>query len=193
LLKSFHEPFLQLCCSHTAELLVSIPGSNVLYHVYVATATSPSAPPMHDLIQAICSVCNASFSASKESTVDATNMIEHVVAHRIIKNLILMDAQLSEEESHKTTDEVVGSFANSFLNEVVIPHTEAMLQSNRGAFIVAALFKVSYLQPTLKKHLEVPSVKKLQKKAQKEKQTTAGLDALLVELEKGGTNSKNIR
>jgi pumilio homology domain family member 6 len=185
LLKSFHEPLLHLCCSHTEELLSSIPGSNVLYHMYVATATMPSAPPMHDLIQSICTVCKASFAG------DATNMIEHVVAHRIIKNLILVDAQLVDEQSYATTGDAVESFANSFLKEVVIPHTEAMLQSNRGAFIVAALFKVTGLQPILKQHLEALSIKKLQKKAQKENQTTAGFDALLAELEKGGTGKKD--
>lgn len=189
LLKAFHEPLLQLCCSHTEELLSSIPGSNVLYHVYVATATTPSAPPMHDLIQAICAACKKSFIASKESSEDVTNMIEHVVAHRIIKNLILMDAQLSEEQSQTSNDDAVESFANSFVNEIVIPYTEEMLQSNRGAFIVAALFKVTYLQPTLKQLLEAAVIRKLQKKAQKDNQSTAGLDALLVELEKGGSGT----
>jgi hypothetical protein len=239
ILQYFHVPLLQqLCCTkeqYVFELLRSIPGSNVLYHLYVATIqavstdqdrdknndSAVSKKPNHhqlsqllnDMIRMICLVCrhNLTISSSfNKKTNDDTpehvkeNIFEHVVGHRVIKNLILYDASIGStndndvssaehRDNMDTPTKNIPSFTEIFVQEFASDFM-SMIAYNRGAFILVALLQVSSVRTRVLDNLNVetilqesPSPSSLSSSEQKEKSTstsTAGLHALRQEITK---------
>ena len=207
ILQYFHVPLLQLCTNtkNVEALLRSIPGSNILYHVYVATVqalvqkkgdkssvpTKPINPNMNDqllqllndMIRAICVVCRGNLTVTDEDKADKENIFEHVVGHRIIKNLILYDASLTDDQKMSTN---VPSFTESFVPEFASDFM-SMIEYNRGAFILVALLQVSSIRTRVLEHLNVARILPSSADHQKEKNPptpTAGYKALRLELAK---------
>eukprot|EP00536_Pseudo-nitzschia_multiseries_P007608 jgi/Psemu1/196086/e_gw1.181.78.1 len=150
LLKHIKDDLLETCTENTEELLKSLPGSRVLKEVYAAA-------PNENLANAIVDVC--------EKSID---VFEDPIAHRSIKSLILCDA---ESKKPCVSKALVDRLGGKLLH---------IAESNRGAFVAAALFKVTDVNTTVKKTFS-SNKKKIEVKS-KQKGTTAGYTALLKEM-----------
>ena len=150
LLKHIREALLETCAENAEELLKSLPGSRVIKEVYASA-------PSEKLASAVVDVC--------ESSID---IFEDPVAHRSIKNLILCDAESK----------------NPFVSKVLVDRLGKRLleiaESNRGAFVAGALFKVSTVTASVKKTFRL-NKKKIEANSKK-KGSTAGYEALLKEI-----------
>lgn len=161
LIKHLREPLVQMCSQHADKLLRSIPGSAVLREVYAAFK------PV-SVVEAILDLCDAALPRKGD---DKTCIFEDVTGHRALKNLILIDAADSDKAQE-------GSFATLFFARFENKLME-VADSNRGAFVVGALFKVTSLRKNVAKKLNGTQLKKQQSKKEG---PTAGLDALLKEI-----------
>mmetsp|Transcript_3785 Transcript_3785/g.9921 ORF Transcript_3785/g.9921 Transcript_3785/m.9921 type:complete len:585 (-) Transcript_3785:964-2718(-) len=150
LLMYIKEGLLQTCIENAEELLKSLPGARVMKEVYAST-------PSEQLANAIVDVCDGSIE-----------IFEDPIAHRSIKNLILCDA-----ESDKP-------MLSKLLVERLKKRLLEIAQSNRGAFVAAALLKVPSVNGTVREVFS--SNKKKIKAKSKIKGSTAGYAALLKEI-----------
>eukprot|EP00980_Cylindrotheca_fusiformis_P015430 scaffold4343_cov144-Cylindrotheca_fusiformis.AAC.8 len=158
-LKHIYQDLIDLCINHTEALLLSLPGSRVLKEVYMNYSSEK-------LVRAILEVCESGLSQSKEN--ERLSLFEDPIGHRAIKNLILCDAQRG-----------TSLFSEAFLTGMEERLT-SVAESNRGAFVLASLFKVKSVQPKVQKILR--SEKKEILEMSKRNKTTAGYDALLKEI-----------
>eukprot|EP00934_Nitzschia_sp_Nitz4_P007848 Nitzschia sp. Nitz4//scaffold29_size155292//21282//23097//NITZ4_002638-RA/size155292-augustus-gene-0.219-mRNA-1//-1//CDS//3329546388//7838//frame0 len=142
----------ETCVTNAEQLITSLPGSRVLKEVYHAIGTSA-------LVDAILEVCAV---PTKEG--ESVSVFEDPIGHRTIKNLILCDIERKEP---LFADRFVEKFADQ-LKEIG--------STNRGAFVVEALFKVPSLKSKLSKALK-PAKKHFQKLAKGEG-ATAGFEAV---------------
>mmetsp|Transcript_10880 Transcript_10880/g.23130 ORF Transcript_10880/g.23130 Transcript_10880/m.23130 type:complete len:593 (-) Transcript_10880:1408-3186(-) len=150
LLKHIKDDLLETCTENAEELLKSLPGSRVLKEVY-------SSVPNQKLAEAVIDVSEASI-----------DIFEDPIAHRSIKSLILCDA---ESEKTYISTSFVGRLGGKLLE---------IAESNRGAFVAAALFKVPNANAAVKKKFS-SNKKKIEAKS-KQKGSTAGYAALLKEM-----------
>jgi pumilio homology domain family member 6 len=215
------------------ELLLSISGSNVLYQLYVATIRAVMnrtgtignhnndrtkqkqfndqlIPLLKHMIHLICQTCRENLTLSNEQHESNNdnkgkhfNIFEHVIGHRVIKNIILFDASLlSIDKNNKNAtnnentdtdindddddgdDTTITSFSEMFLQEFV-SDLSCMIQYNRGAFIVVALLQVPTLRNRVLQHLPTETIL-LQDGDQKPSSSpitaTAGYNALRQEI-----------
>lgn len=151
LLKYMKASLEDMCAQNAFRLLVSLPGSRVIKEFCNSFASDR-------VIDAILEACESTL-AKEES------LFEDPVGHRVIKNLILCDADREEP-----------LFSNKFF-EIFSDRLLEVASSNRGAFVVAALVKVPSLKTkTLEK---VRAMKKTLKQHSKSGGATAGFEALL--------------
>ena len=226
ILQYFHIPLLQqLCCGggtkkeeYVLELLHSIPGSNVLYQLYVATIQALTVDPndknkthslnqgtkksnqdqlvplLQDMMRTICLVCRNSLTISSSSSVskkgkkrnDDTPMsiFEHVVGHRMIKNLILYDASVDAVAPVNTSKSFAEMFVQEFGSDFM-----SMITYNRGAFILVAMLQVTSLRQRVLDHLNVTTILQAESTVEPDDKNTstsskAGLHALRQEINK---------
>lgn len=159
LLKYMKQQLIDMCIANADDLLDSVPGMRVLKEVYNNFGTE-------ELVESIMKICKSSLE--EENADEELSIFEDPTRHRAIKNLIICDA---------TRDDPM--FAKAFFNGLQ-GDLMKVAGSNRGAFIVAALFKVKAIHPKLVKVLK-PHQKKLSSLSKKGK-ATAGYEALLKEL-----------
>jgi pumilio family protein 6 len=165
LLKHIRQDLIDLCINHVEELLLSLPGFRVLKEVYIHSSSE-------ELVNAIMQVCESTLEGDKDT--EAFSLFEHPTGHRAIKNLIMCDAE-------KNTTRFSEAFLERLGGKLV-----DVAGSNRGAFVVAALFKVKSIQPKVLKILrsqkkEVMNLSK-QSKSSAGSKSNAGYDALLKEI-----------
>jgi hypothetical protein len=150
---------IDLCINHAESLLLSLPGARVLKEVYIHFSSE-------ELVNAIMQVCESTLEQDKAT--EALSLFEHPTGHRAIKNLIMCDAE-------KNTTRFSEAFLERLDGKLV-----DVAGSNRGAFVVAALFKVKSIQPKVLKVLR--SQKKEVMNLSKQSKSNAGYDALLKEI-----------
>lgn len=155
LLKHIQQHLVDMCIANTDDLINSVPGARVLKEVYSNLGTQ-------ELVDAIMEICKS--DVNKEKSDEDLSVFEDPVRHRAIKNLIICDS---------TRDDPI--FSKAFFDQLK-GDLMKIAGSNRGAFIVAALFKVKSLKPALVKVL------KSQHRSKKGKANNAGYEALLKEL-----------
>lgn len=151
LLKHIKEDLLETCTENIEVLLKSLPGSRVLKEVYASDQNDCLANRIVDFCE------------------ESTGIFEDPVAHRSIKSLILCD---SENEK--------GSFSKSLVDRLG-GKLQGIAESNRGAFVAAALFKVPSVSSAARKAF-ASNKKEIEKKSKDKKSSTAGYAALLKEL-----------
>ena len=154
------KPLIQMCVEHAAELIKSLPGARVLKEVYAAYRPQ-------NLVEAVLDACKESLEQ------DSGAIFEDRVGHHSLKNMILCDTAENRSQSE-------AAFATAFFQRFQ-KSLDAIGSSNRGAFVLTALFKVDSIRSSV--HGEIKKVKKsLQRRKKDESKTTAGFDALLKEL-----------
>ena len=151
LLATLKDPLLAVCTAHAGTLIRSIPGAHVLKEVLLETQSS-------ELVQALVSYCHESLDVA-ENDDESTRLFDDRNGHLGVKNLILADE----------------SFAQAFVDRLGDRLLD-VAQSNRGAFVVAALYQV----PSIRLKLDVKRVQKLAKGDG----PSAGYEALLKEMKK---------
>jgi pumilio family protein 6 len=151
----------ELCANHAAELLTSLPGARVIKEVYCSL-------PSGEVVDSILEVCESSLAEGDGEDDENVSLFEHPVGHRSIKNLILSDA---EKETPLFSEKFFEQFSDRLMD---------VAKSNRGAFVVAALFKVASLRPKLLNKLK--SMEKQLKQQSTGKGANAGHAALLKEV-----------
>mmetsp|Transcript_14336 Transcript_14336/g.36008 ORF Transcript_14336/g.36008 Transcript_14336/m.36008 type:complete len:583 (+) Transcript_14336:105-1853(+) len=150
LLKHIKDALLETCTQNVKQLLKSLPGARVLKEVYASTGSEP-------LANAVVDVCEGSI-----------DIFEDPVAHRSIKNLILVDVESDKPLFSKLLVDRLGA------------NISDIAESNRGAFVAGALLKVPSVKATAKKTFS--SNKKGIEAKSKQKGSTAGYAALLKEI-----------
>jgi len=150
LLKHIKDALLETCTQNVEQLLKSLPGARVLKEVYASTGSEP-------LANAVVDVCEGSI-----------DIFEDPVAHRSIKNLILVDVESDKPLFSKLLVDRLGA------------NISDIAESNRGAFVAGALLKVPSVKATAKKTFS--SNKKGIEAKSKQKGSTAGYAALLKEI-----------
>jgi pumilio family protein 6 len=164
LLKYLQDPLVELCTEHAETLIFSIPGSRVLKEVYAVSLSEK-------LAKAVAGICKEAMKLSKEDEDQKlAQLFDDPVGHRSIKNLVLHDAEI---DNPVFTKALVG-LPDEMLRD--------LMATNRGAFVLATMFKVEAVQDSMKK-LRKASFKKSVKAMQKKSEVKAGYDALLKELE----------
>ncbi|GAX12303.1 pumilio homology domain family member 6 [Fistulifera solaris] len=148
LLKFLREPLEQLCTKHALDLMKSQPGSYVLRDVYAAFRSN-------EVVKAVIEACR------QESSI-----LDDFHGHLSIKNIVLSDVGDSE-----------ALFSSMFIEAFSDDLTE-ICETNRGAFIVEALYKVPTVQKLVKKKIDK---KKIKQKSRGDG-PTAGFKALLAVL-----------
>ena len=164
LLKYMSPTLVALCIEHCHQLLNSLPGSRILKEIYRNFASN-------ELVEAMVNACESGFevqSDDSEKEGESYSLYEHPIGHRSVKSLILCD---SEMDSPAFSVSLVGRLGNR-LKDVA--------KSNRGAFVAAALFKVSSVRSDVASNLK--GIEKTLEKAAKKKGATAGYAALLKEI-----------
>jgi hypothetical protein len=165
LLKHISQGLVELCANDAEKLLKSLPGSRVIKEVYNNLSSK-------DVVDAVVDVCESALDgaggAGTEEGGAQFSLYKDPVGHRALKNLILCDAERE-----------VPLFSKSLVDRLG-DRLADMAKSNRGAFVVAALFKVPSLRSQVQEKLKA-SKKKLTKLL-KEKGVTAGYAALLKEI-----------
>lgn len=159
LLDHIRKDLIDLCINHTETLMLSLPGSRVLREVYINFSSEA-------LVNAIVQVCESSLVDQNND--QTFSLFEHSTGHWTVKNLIICDAEKG-----------TSLFSEAFL-ERMDGKLLKVAGSNRGAFVVAALFKVNAIQLELAKILK-PQRKEV-KRLSKQSKTSAGYDALLKEI-----------
>lgn len=159
LLKYMKQHLVDMCTANPNHLLGSVPGFRVLKEVYSNFGTD-------ELVAAIMAICESAIG--KETLDEKLSVFEDPTRHRAIKNLIVCDS---------TKDDPV--FATTFFERLEWGLMKVS-NSNRGAFVVAALFKVKPLRPKLVKVLK-PQRQMITSLSKKGK-ANAGYNALLKEL-----------
>lgn len=166
LLRQLHEPLIHLCCQHTDKLMRSIPGGAILKQVYA------SFHPLK-LVEAILDVCDVSpGEIANKAENERPFILEDSVGHRTVKNLILLDS-VDPKEQKNSAESFAFRFFERFEHQMII-----VANSNRGAFVVAALCRVPGIRIKILKVLEVKRIQSLCKK----EGPTAGFVALLKEI-----------
>ena len=150
LLKHIKDELLEACIENVEQLLKSLPGFRFLKEVYASA-------PSEKLANAVVDVCEASL-----------DIFEDPIGHRSIKNLILCDV---ESEKPFFSKVLVDRLGKSLLE---------IAESNRGAFVAGALFKVPSVNTAVKKTF-LSNKKKIEANSKK-KGSTAGYAALLKEM-----------
>ena len=158
--KHLREPLIELCTQHTEELLRSWSGSRVLREVY--TAFHPE-----ELVGAVIKVCRDALDNPDDGEGD--NLFEDFTGHLAVKNLFLEDSSEKAQEA---------PFAEAFLDAFGSQLMD-IAKSNRGAFVVAALCKVSSVRKKVAQNINSD---KLKKHVKNDKGPTAGFKALMNEI-----------
>jgi pumilio family protein 6 len=175
LLQYLKEPLINMCAEHADELLRSIPGSSVLREVYAAFRPAKVVEAVLDACEkSISSAGDAAAAEGEEEEGEESCIFEHATGHLAIKHLFLVDAnkeQVSED----------ACFARQFVSRFHGRLMEAA-NSNRGAFVVAALCKVSAVRDNVLKDLDKDQLKKM---SNQKKGHTAGFTALFQEVSLG--------
>ncbi|KAL3905460.1 MAG: hypothetical protein SGARI_004448 [Bacillariaceae sp.] len=168
LLKYLQDPLVELCTENVEALLFSIPGARVLKEVYAVSLSEK-------LAKAVADASSEAIKLYKGNPEDAEQKLAQLfndsVGHRSVKNLILHDA---------TSDNPV--FTNALL-ELPDEALCDLAATNRGAFVLASIFKVESLDEKSVKKLRTPSFKKSVKAMKKKSEVKAGYDALLKEID----------
>lgn len=142
----------ELCTKHALELVKSLPGSRVIKEFYNRTGSKGVA-------EAVVKICET------ELATDNGNLFEDSVGHRTIKNLILCDVERKD------------AVFSSLLFERFADQLASVVESNRGAFVVSALFQVPSLKHKVTNKLK--PLKKILKEASGGEGPTAGYEALI--------------
>ena len=150
-----------MCIKNADSLLRSLPGSRVLKEVYANLSSE-------ELVKSLAKACELGFEKCEDDNGEVFSLYEHPVGHRAVKSLILSDAQSENPQ-----------FAEAFIKCVGDRLTEVAM-SNRGAFVVSALFKVPSLRSRVSESLK--SIKKQLKQLSKEKTANAGFLALMKDI-----------
>lgn len=164
LLQHLQKPLMELSQTNTRELMFSLSGSALIREIYNTWHSN-------DLVQAVVEICESELEPTGEGKEGDLPLFEDRVGQLAIKNLILCDVEVEDGK---------GGLAKAFFEKLQDRLME-IAQSNRGAFVVAALCKV----PSVR----AESIKKLKKKTGKLKEladkgkATAGFKALLKEIE----------
>jgi pumilio homology domain family member 6 len=168
LVKLLREPLIELCRNHAEQLLRSRPGSMVLKEVYAAWQSE-------QVVGSVIDVCKKTLMADRSAKADdetALFLFEDFTGHLAIKNLILADA--SDNVQRKVV------FASDFLTAFESQLMD-ICNSNRGAFVVAALCEVPSVRDRTITKLD--KKKLLQQQFKTEKGSTAGFKALVASIE----------
>jgi pumilio family protein 6 len=165
LLKHISQGLVELCANDAERLLKSLPGSRVIKEVY----NNLSSKEVVDAVVEVCeSALDGAVGAGTKEGAAQFSIYEDPIGHRALKNLILCDAERE-----------VPLFSKSLVDRLG-DRLADMAKSNRGAFVVAALFKVPSLRSQVQEKLKAS--KKNLTKLSKEKGVTAGYAALLKEI-----------
>lgn len=151
LFKCLESSLEELCTTHAMELLKSLPGSRVIKEFYNRTGSE-------SVTKAVVTACEVELKNGD------TDVFEDPVGHRTIKNLILCDV-----------DRKSAVFSSAFFEKFSDRLTD-VVKSNRGAFVVSALFNVECLKEKVATKLK--SMKKQLKTLSSGKGPTAGYAAL---------------
>ena len=152
------QPLMEMVQQHAVELLTSRPGAAVVRHVYQYYATT-SHKSTKDVLT---SLATAIAQAAVEDT-----LLDHVVGHVALKHILLDEA---ERSTHTFAQALVDAMEDS---KQQLP--DVALQSNRQAFVMAALVKA---WPEAKQHFDTKTLQKHQ-----QGKAAAGIKALLQELQ----------
>ncbi|KAG7361774.1 CPL NUC119 domain containing protein [Nitzschia inconspicua] len=166
LLTYLEDALLNLCVENVEELLFSVPGSRILKEVYAHSKSEK-------LAKSVAKACHKAMLLYKENPQNEeklASLFDDVVAHRAVKNLVLHDA---ENDVDVFTMALISLPENAFLD---------LMSTNRGAFVLSAMFKVSAARPALGK-LRDPKVKKKLKSIYDRAEAKAGYEALMEALE----------
>jgi pumilio family protein 6 len=162
LIKYLREPLIELATKHTNELLRTKPGSLLLREVYAAYHPK-------ELVQALVETCQSGLEKDVVKGDDAEmSLFEDPNGHLAVKNLLLVDAT-SEE----------APFASEFVKGLKGKLID-VAKTNRGAFVVAALLKISPVKKGVA--AELKSQAKALKHLAVGKGATAGFKALLKDI-----------
>ena len=163
LLAHLQPALLELCTKHATELSKSIAGSRVLKEVYDSLRSE-------DVVDAMIAACEEALTNENDQD---ESIFEHVVGHRTIKSLILCDVESNDKKPALFSQAFIKAFDGTQLLKIA--------ESNRGAFVVASLFKVEAVQKQV-----VGLLKKdkstIAKRSKQKGTATAGFAALLKEL-----------
>jgi pumilio family protein 6 len=161
LIKFLREPLIELCSKHTDQLLRSQSGSVLIREVYHAYHSESLVSAMVDISQSALENDGA-----KDSKV--LSLFEDPNGHLAVKNLLLADASVDEAP-------LATAFYSSLKGRLM-----NVAKSNRGAFVVAALFKIPSLRDVV--IAELKAQKKTLKNLADGKGSTAGFKALIKEI-----------
>jgi pumilio family protein 6 len=173
LIKYLREPLIELSTKHTNELLRSQSGALLLREVYAAYHPQ-------DLVKSLVKTCQSTFDTDTDVVMEdaategkgkkqeSLSLFEDPKGHLAVKNLLLVDAT-SEE----------APFASEFVKGLK-GRLMDVAKTNRGAFVVAALLKISAVRNDVVKELK--SQTKTLKQHAAGKGATAGFTALLKEI-----------
>ena len=204
LLKYLFKQLVELCSDteNVKQLVSSIPGSRVLKEVYsnliMGGDDIDSSLDVEPIINSCVKVCNDALDVNgdNDSSDDdedgddekEVSLFEDPVGHLVIKHLILVDSTIDSSDDDKPT------FSKAFMEELGDQLMD-VANSNRGAFVVSALLKVSSVRDDVisklgpktsdgkkLKKLFQSMKKKKSKEGDKKKQPTAGYEALLKDL-----------
>jgi pumilio homology domain family member 6 len=162
LLKYMEEDLVKLCLENTVALLFSVPGSRVLKEVYASLA--PEA--LGSTVAKFCRKAMDLYKDNPQNEEKLASLFDDPVAHRTIKSLVLHDA---ESDNPAFTKALVSLPDDGFLD---------LLNTNRGAFVLSAIFKVSDVRATLNK-LRESKARKILKSYYSRAEAKAGYEALL--------------
>lgn len=131
LLKYLSNALAEMCCENADQLLRSLPGSRVLKEVYAAY-------PSEDIAGAVSKTCLQSLKDD-----EGKSLLEDPVGHRCLKNMILHDAKSGQQPI----------FAKTFVADLD-ENFAALVDTNRGSFVAAALLTVPDVGAAVKKALQ---------------------------------------
>lgn len=164
LIKYLREPLIELATKHTNELLRSKPGSLLLREVYAAYHPK-------ELVQSLVETCQSALEKDAVKGDDAEksmSLFEDPNGHLAVKNLLLVDVTSQE-----------APFASEFVKGLKGQLVD-VAKTNRGAFVVAALLKISPVKKGVA--AELKSQAKALKHLAVGKGATAGFKALLKDI-----------
>jgi pumilio family protein 6 len=162
LIKYLREPLIELATKHTKELLLSKPGSLLLREVYAAYHPK-------EFVQSLVETCKLALEKDAVKGDEAEmSLFEDPNGHLAVKNLLLVDA--TSEEAPLASEFVKG--LKGKLMDVA--------KTNRGAFVVSALLKITPVKKGVV--TELKSQAKALKHLAVGKGATAGFKALLKDL-----------
>mmetsp|Transcript_35671 Transcript_35671/g.42601 ORF Transcript_35671/g.42601 Transcript_35671/m.42601 type:complete len:624 (+) Transcript_35671:60-1931(+) len=161
LVQYMKEALVQLCISHSNQLLRSRCGSKVIREIFEAY-------PNEDLISSIANCCGE--DTNNKSPSSELSILEDPIGQMTIKNLILFEC---EKQSDADSNEL--SLAHVLYEKYKGKLLEKIAGSNRGAFVLAAMIAAV---PEVSEEVS-SNMKKVQKTIDEGSKSNAGYHALM--------------